>query len=141
METMVAENKTEAKEEATDLFFYMENPEEMLNPWLSNRYFTPILVAHIVTFLVGFCSNGFVLGITALEGFKTPRDFKPADVFLVSLMVADMMLVMIVSPLEVSAYFLIDYDQSGATCRFSSFLKTTSVAASVLNLTAISIER
>jgi hypothetical protein len=139
--TTVASVLEAKKDEFKDFFFYVEHPEEMLSPWSSNKYFTPILVAHVVIFLVGFCSNAFVLGVTASEGFKTPRDNKPADVFLVSLMVADMLLIMIVSPLEVSSYFLIDYDQSGVKCKFTSFLKTTSVAVSVLNLTAMSIER
>lgn len=42
---------------------YFPHPEEMLEPWVNNSYFFPILFTYIVTFIVGVTGNLVVIWI------------------------------------------------------------------------------
>ena len=128
-------------EDTAPLVVYMENPEDMRNPWIVNPYFTCILVVYTVTCLFGVIGNMFVVGVTAAEGFKSSKDSKTTNMFLISLMISDFLMILAVAPLRVAGYFLVDSDQGGYTCKASSFIKTLAAAASVLNLPAVSVER
>ena len=65
----------------------------------------------------------------------------PTCTFLVSLAVADLLLLVIYVPLETLGYFVITWDAGGTVCKLSSYVEMLSGMASVLNLTAVSIER
>ena len=40
---------------------FMENAEEMLLPWKSNPNFVPIIITHVITFMVGLAGNIVVI--------------------------------------------------------------------------------
>ena len=61
--------------------------------------------------------------------------------FLVSLAVADLLLVAVCAPLETMGYFLNTWTQGGRLCRLQSYVEMLSAVASVLNLTAVTLER
>uniref|UniRef100_T1ITK8 G-protein coupled receptors family 1 profile domain-containing protein n=1 Tax=Strigamia maritima TaxID=126957 RepID=T1ITK8_STRMM len=63
------------------------------------------------------------------------------DMFLVSLAVADLLLLVVCIPLETLHYFVVTWDEEGAICKLSSYAEMVSAVASVLNLTAVSLER
>ena len=50
---------------------YFHTPEEMLEPWVVNPYFFPILITYIVTFVVGVTGN--ILVIFLMLGNKDNR--------------------------------------------------------------------
>ncbi|GFV32068.1 g_PROTEIN_RECEP_F1_2 domain-containing protein, partial [Trichonephila clavipes] len=122
-------------EEPTRIFF--ETPEDMLNPQSINPSFLPIVITHAIIFLVGIIGNTVV--IVTWAGSKPTRS--PTCTFLVSLAVADLLLLVIYVPLETVGYFVITWDSGGTICKLSSYVEMLSGMASVLNLTAVSIER
>jgi uncharacterized membrane protein len=63
------------------------------------------------------------------------------NVFLMSLTIADLVLLLIVAPLETAGYFVLEWDKEGVVCKVSFFLQLLSAASSVWNLTAVSLER
>ncbi|XP_054706733.1 galanin receptor type 1-like, partial [Uloborus diversus] len=122
-------------EEPTKIFF--ETPEDMLNPLAINPSFMPIVITHAIIFLLGIIGNTVV--IVTWAGSKPTRS--PTCTFLVSLAVADLLLLVIYVPLETLGYFVITWDAGGTVCKLSSYVEMLSGMASVLNLTAVSIER
>ena len=61
--------------------------------------------------------------------------------FLVSLAVADLLLVVVCAPLETMGYFLNSWTKGGSLCQLQAYVEALSATASVLNLTAVSLER
>nr|XP_042900361.1 cholecystokinin receptor type A-like [Parasteatoda tepidariorum] len=122
-------------EEPTRIFF--ETPEDMLNPLAINPSFVPIVLTHSIIFFIGIVGNTVV--IVTWAGSKPARS--PTCTFLVSLAVADLILLVFYVPLELVGYFVITWDAGGTICKLSSYIEMLSGMASVLNLTAVSIER
>ncbi|XP_071039723.1 galanin receptor type 1 [Parasteatoda tepidariorum] len=122
-------------EEPTRIFF--ETPEDMLNPLAINPSFVPIVLTHSIIFFLGIVGNMVV--IVTWAGSKPTRS--PTCTFLVSLAVADLILLVFYVPLELMGYFVITWDAGGTICKLSSYVEMLSGMASVLNLTAVSIER
>jgi hypothetical protein len=65
----------------------------------------------------------------------------PTAVFLISLAVADLLLLLIYVPLETVGYFVNTWDTNGYICKLGSYVEMLSGMASVLNLVAVSFER
>lgn len=63
------------------------------------------------------------------------------SMFLVSLAVADLLLVAVSAPLETMGYFLNPWTKGGRLCQLQYYVEMLSAVASVLNLTAVSLER
>lgn len=63
------------------------------------------------------------------------------SVFLVSLAVADLLLLTIYLPLEVAHYFVVQWDKDGTVCKLAAYAESVSAFASVLNLVAVTFER
>jgi len=61
--------------------------------------------------------------------------------FLVSLSAADLLLLLVCAPLETLQYFVKHLDEAGAICKLIKYAEVLSAMASVLNLTAVSLER
>jgi hypothetical protein len=116
---------------------YMENPEEMLKPWVINPMFFNIVITHSVTFLFGLVGN--VIVVVVMVGDKKSRN--ATNLFLVSLAVADLLLLLVTVPLETLQYFVMQWDEDGAVCKLAMFALLLSAVVSVLNLTAVTLER
>ncbi len=67
--------------------------------------------------------------------------FSNKSMFLVSLAVADLLLVAVSAPLETMGYFLNPWTKGGRLCQLQYYVEMLSAVASVLNLTAVSLER
>ncbi|XP_043190446.1 cholecystokinin receptor type A-like [Amphibalanus amphitrite] len=118
-------------------FWEMENPEEMLRPWVINEYFIPTVITHSVTFLIGVIGNLVVVFVMA--GDRKSRT--ATNMFLVSLSLADLLLLSVCAPLENLELFVIQWDVGGTVCKMAAYFGILSAMASVLNLTAVSLER
>ena len=123
--------------ESTPDFWQMDNPEEMLVPWVINEYFFPIVITHSVTFLVGVIGN--LLVVFVMAGDRKSRT--ATNLFLVSLALADLLLLIVCAPLETLQYFVVQWDVGGTVCKMAKYAEILSAVASVLNLTAVSLER
>ncbi len=126
----------------SDTFFDIDaipfaRPHEMLEPWMINPYFFPILITYIITFIVGVTGNIIVIWVMA--GDRANRSV--TSIFLVSLAVADLLLLMICAPLDVAHYFVIQWDREGTVCKLAAYAESVSAFASVLNLVAVTFER
>ena len=125
----------ESMEEHDQIF--MANPKDMLNPASINPAFIPIIVTHSITFMIGVVGNIAVILTWAQKG----KLRSPTASFLVSLAVADLLMLLLYFPLETLEYFVITWDESGSICKLSSYFEMLSGMASVLNLVAVSVER
>lgn len=114
-----------------------EHPLEMLEPWMINPYFFPILITYIITFIVGVSGN--IIVICVMAGDRANRSV--TSIFLVSLAVADLLLLVICAPLDVAHYFVIQWDKEGTVCKLAAYAESVSAFASVLNLVAVTFER
>ena len=114
----------------------MVNPQQMLDPWKINKN-VAMLVSYSVTFLIGVLGN-----VTAMMGMIGDRKSRNATtLFLVSLSAADLLLLLVCAPLEALQYFVIQWDEAGTICKLAKYAEVLSAVASVLNLTAVSLER
>uniref|UniRef100_T1JNM4 G-protein coupled receptors family 1 profile domain-containing protein n=1 Tax=Strigamia maritima TaxID=126957 RepID=T1JNM4_STRMM len=116
---------------------FMPDPEQMLVPWVHNPSFTSIVTTHTVTFVLGIVGNGMVIAVMSYDR----KEASATKLFLMSLAVADLLLLLVCAPLETLQYFVLQWEERGAVCKFSSFTEMLSPVASVLNLTAVSLER
>ncbi|XP_032786964.2 C-X-C chemokine receptor type 4 [Daphnia magna] len=116
---------------------FMENAEEMLLPWKNNPNFLPIVLTHVITFVIGLAGN--IVVISTMSRGHGERSV--TSMFLVSLAVADLLLVAVSAPLETMGYFLNPWTKGGRLCQLQYYVEMLSAVASVLNLTAVSLER
>ncbi|XP_076352706.1 allatostatin-A receptor-like [Tachypleus tridentatus] len=116
---------------------YFAHPEEMLTPWKINSYFPFIITTYIITFIIGVTGNIIVIAVMACD--STSRNV--TSIFLVSLAVADLLLLVVYVPLDVAHYFVVQWDKDGTICRTAAYAEMVSAFASVLNLVAVTLER
>ena len=65
----------------------------------------------------------------------------PTAVFLVSLAIADLLLLLVLVPLETLEYFMITWGGLSSICKTIAYVEVISAMSTVLNLVAVSIER
>lgn len=126
---------------AAELEDYCLGPDEYLEKYLGPRrspIFLPVCITYLLIFCVGVMGNVLTcVVITRHRVMRTPTNF-----YLFSLAVSDLLVLVLGTPLELyelwSNYpFLLG--ESG--CYFKTFLFETVCFASVLNVTALSVER
>ena len=124
-----------------DYSYYLpgEQIEQVRMKWTDDPAFLPTAIVYGVTFLVGVTGNALV--VFALLGDKKSRNATSS--FLVSLAIADLLFLLVCIPYETAAKLLqAGYWGGGiALCKLSGFVEMLSAAASILNLTAVSLER
>ncbi|XP_070564077.1 cholecystokinin receptor-like [Ptychodera flava] len=114
----------------TDFMFSPPSPPP-LKIWL------PVVLVYGVTFFVGLFGNALVIfSIQKCKRLQTATNF-----FLASLATADLILIIIVIPIQTSTYFSWQWKLGGALCKLLPYLTTLSSSCSVFMLTAMSIER
>ena len=113
------------------------NPTEMLSPWSVNEFFSVLVTSYAITFLVGCAGN--TIAVLGMLGDRKSRN--ATTLFLVSLSAADLLLLVVCAPLETLQYFVIHWDEAGTVCKLIKYAEVLSAMASVLNLTAVSLER
>ncbi|XP_046390923.1 galanin receptor 2a-like [Ischnura elegans] len=116
---------------------FMQDPEELLKPWKANSAFLPIVGTHAFTFIFGTVGNGLV--VAAMGSQSRPRS--ATSIFLVSLALADLLLLVFCVPMETLQYFVNAWGDGGSLCKLASYVEVVSAASSVLNLSAITLER
>ncbi|XP_066995810.2 allatostatin-A receptor [Anabrus simplex] len=113
------------------------DPDEMIKPWISNPMFIDIMVTHSVAFLCGLLGNGIVVFV--MVGDRKARN--ATNLFLVSLALADLLLLLLYTPLEILHYFVLQWDEEGTVCKLAKYAELLSAVVSVLNLAAVTLER
>lgn len=97
----------------------------------------PIIITHTLTFLIGVIGNSVVIATWSMHGkFRSPT-----AVFLVSLAIADLLLLLVFVPLETLEYFMITWTGLSSICKMIAYVEAISAMSTVMNLLAVSIER
>ncbi|XP_070563388.1 QRFP-like peptide receptor [Ptychodera flava] len=97
----------------------------------------PIVLTYSVTFVVGLVGN--LLVILSIQ--KCRRLQNVTNSFLASLATADLIVIVIVIPIQTPAYFSKKWVLGAALCKLLPYLTVLSSSCSVFMLTALSIER
>ncbi|ESO87620.1 hypothetical protein LOTGIDRAFT_91668, partial [Lottia gigantea] len=97
----------------------------------------PVVTIYGAAFLIGLIGNTLV--IFAMLGDRKSRSVTAS--FMVSLAIADLLYLMVCVPFETSRYFIGHWEIGPFLCKLSGYVEMLSALASVLNLTAVSIER
>jgi len=121
-----------------DYFFPVEDLEAVVHEWTEDRAFYPSTITNGLTFALGLIGNVLVL-VALLGDRKSARNV--ATILMVNLAVADLLFLLVCVPNEMAKQF-ISYWATGVTmCKLAGYVEMLSALASVLNLTAVSVER
>uniref|UniRef100_H3D3S7 Neuromedin U receptor 3 n=1 Tax=Tetraodon nigroviridis TaxID=99883 RepID=H3D3S7_TETNG len=110
---------------------------EILGPKRS-PFFFPVTSVYLLIFLVGLSGN--VLTCTVIARHKKMRN--PTNLYLLSLALSDLLVLLFGMPLEIYELwqnYPFPFGEGG--CYFKTFLLETVCFASILNVTALSVER
>ncbi|XP_071118624.1 QRFP-like peptide receptor [Haliotis cracherodii] len=117
--------------------YYEGDIENLKKPWLQEPHFIPTVSVYGIAFLLGLIGNSLV--IFAMVGDRKSRSVTAS--FMVSLAVADLLFLLVCVPFETSRYFIGHWEIGPILCKLSGTVEMVSALASILNLTAVSIER
>jgi hypothetical protein len=116
--------------------YYVHNFSQF-GSWSDDPAFYPSVVVYSLAFFIGITGN--LLVIFALLGDRKARNVTSS--FLVSLAIADVVFLLPCVPYEVLMKMQNGWGLNLAFCRFFGVVQMLSVVASVLNLTAVTVER
>jgi len=123
-----------------DYYFYVADLEGWRRSWTDDRAFYPSTITYGLTFAFGLVGNVLVL-VALLGDRRSSRSL--TTVLMMSLAIADLLFLLVCVPYEM-ANKLVLYWAGGVPvtlCKLAGFVEMLSALASVLNLTAVSIER
>ena len=106
-------------------------------PWVEDRAFWPTSLTYGLAFFIGVIGNSLV--VFALLADKKARNVTAS--FLVSLAIADLLFLLLCVPYEYASKFTGYWSGGRALCKISGFIEMLSASASILNLSAVSVER
>jgi hypothetical protein len=132
---------------AYDYSILTNDMSKVRQPWTADPAFGPTVVVYGLAFALGFLGNLFVV-IALLADRKWDSAAGSGgggggatNSFLVSLAVADVLFLVVSLPYEIGAKLSEAWQAGRALCKLATFVEMATAAASVLNLTAVSIER
>ena len=99
----------------------------------------PSLILHVLIFRTGV--TGHVCLLYYLHTRHIKRHNINTGMFLASLSVAELLLLLIYLPLELTKDLLTQEFRGGAVCKIKEYIKMLTALASVINLAAVSLER
>ncbi|KAM3877745.1 neuromedin-U receptor 1 [Diretmus argenteus] len=115
----------------------IDNLFEILGPKRS-PYFLPVTLVYLLIFLTGLSGNLLTCAVIA----KHKKMRNPTNLYLLSLAVSDLLVLLFGMPLEIYDLwqnYPFPFGEGG--CYFKTFLFETVCFASILNVTALSVER
>ncbi|XP_021378857.1 cholecystokinin receptor type A-like [Mizuhopecten yessoensis] len=122
---------------AYNRFEYPGELENLRKVWVREPHFIPTITVYGLTFLMGVIGN--ILVIFAVLGDRKARSV--TSTFMVSLAAADMLFLVVCVPYETARYVVDHWTFGDVLCKFSGFVEMLSASASILNLSAVSVER
>lgn len=122
-----------------DYVLYVDDLDGIREQWTDDRAFLPAVLTYGLAFVVGVVGNLFVVGTAVCGDRKSARSATSS--FLVSLAVADVAFLVVCVPYEIVAKLSTGWSVGLTVCKLTGFVEMLSAAASVLNLTAVTVER
>lgn len=126
----------DSSDSAFDYNFYRSDLS-LMSSWVHDKAFYPSTVTYSLTFILGVVGNCLV--VAAL--FIDRKTHYVTSAFMASLAVADLVFLLICIPYEASVKFMFHWVGGMALCKLAGFAEMLSALASILNLTAVSVER
>lgn len=123
--------------ELLDNYYYPGDIENLRKPWIHEAHFIPTVIVYGITFIIGVVGN--LLVVFAIIGDRKCRSVTTS--FMVSLAIADLLFLLICVPYETARHFIGHWSSGNFLCKLSGFANMLSAVASILNLTAVSVER
>lgn len=120
-----------------DPYFYEGDIENLRKPWIQEPHFIPTTVIYGCAFLLGIVGNSLVIFAVASE--RKSRSVTSS--LMVSLASADLIFLIVCVPYTTCQYVIHNWNVGEALCKISGFVEMLSAVASILNLSAVSIER
>lgn len=118
-------------------FEYPGELDNLRKVWVREPHFIPTITVYGLTFLTGVIGN--ILVIFAVLGDHKGRSV--TSTFMVSLAVADILFLTVCVPYETARYVIDHWTFGDFLCKFSGCVEMLSALASILNLSAVSVER
>ena len=91
--------------------------------------FYPIVTTYAATFIVGVIGN-----IAVIRNWAEKRSLRSPTAFLVSLAVADLLMLLLYMPLKMVQYFVITWEKIGTICQLTAYIEILSGTVSVFDL-------
>lgn len=123
--------------DTTDYSHYYEDLDMLRQPWVTEPQFIPTVGIYGFVLIIGMVGNSVV--VFAMVGDRKSRSI--TTTFLVSLAIADMLLLLVCVPYDMAVHFTSNWANGTILCKLSGFMETMTAMLSVFNLTAISVER
>jgi len=132
-----------------DYVFHLENLSSVRQTWSDDPAFLPTAAVYGLAFIFGFLGNLFV-AVALIVDRRQRAVLAAADgggshhlttSFLVSLAIADVVFLLVCLPYELVVEMEAVWQGGLALCKLAGFVETITATASVLNLSAVSIER
>jgi len=121
-----------------DYFFYVSDLDAVRRSWTDDRAFYPSTITYGLTFVFGLLGNTLVL-FALLGDRKSPRNV--TTILMASLAIADFLFLLVCVPYEMATKLILYWSSGVTLCKLAGFVEMLSALASVLNLTAVSVER
>lgn len=117
--------------------FYAADLDVVRQSWSNDRAFYPSTITYGLAFVVGLTGN--LLVVIALISDRKSRNV--TSTFMISLAMADLVFILVCVPYEAANKFFSYWAGGLALCKLVGFVEMLSALTSVLNLTAVSVER
>ena len=120
-----------------DLAIFRHDAQNAHNWWTEEQTFLPSVIVYGLAFLVGVVGN--ILVVFTILGDRKARSV--TTTFLVSLSLADLLFLLICVPYEFAKSYIVHWAAGKVMCKLTGFVEMLTAIASILNLTAVSVER
>lgn len=117
---------------------YYEDLDSLKQPWAdTDGHFWPTIVVYSLTFVVGLIGN--ILVVYAVVCSRKMRSVTAS--FMISLAAADLLFLLVCVPYNTVEFVKLEWQLGPWMCKLSVFIELLSAFSSILNLSAISVER
>jgi uncharacterized membrane protein len=140
--TDVSENPTlnpdwHINKDEFDSISYFQNLEQLIQPWTEDGAFYPTTMVYGLAFVLGVFGNFLVVFGLIFD----KKAHNATNVFLISLAVADLLFLLLIIPYEMTVKLAGYWAGVRVFCKASAYVEMITAVASILNLSAVSVER
>ncbi|XP_061167323.1 G-protein coupled receptor 83-like [Saccostrea echinata] len=138
MEQNASENITNKEEYDIYDSMYYEDIDSLKQSWtVKDGHFLPTILVYGLTFVIGLTGN--ILVIYAVVCSRKMRSITAS--FMISLATADILFLVVCVPYNTVEFVKIEWQLGPGLCKLSVFTELLSAFSSILNLSAVSVER
>ena len=126
-------------EDYYDYVSYLNDLNGLLTSWTEDRAFLPSIITYGLTFVCGIIGN--VLMVVKLMSSRHGGRRSVTSLFLLSLALSDLVFILFCIPYDISTKLFSYWSAGLVMCKMSTYVEMMCAEASILCLTAVSVER